>query len=338
MSAAIIGLGRMGLRHAQVLKNLGIRIGAVSDANGEALAKARNELGVAPSACHVDGHALLGATVPDLLVVATTAASHAELVIAAAARGVKMILCEKPMAVSLGQCDRMIEACARHGTRLAVNHQMRFMEQYMRPRSLLASEAYGGVSSVTVVAGNFGLAMNGSHYIEMFRYITDEAPARVTAWFSAGHVANPRGPQFEDRAGSIRLETASGCRFYLDCSVDHGHGVRVVYAARHGQIEVDELAGRMVQSVRRAEHRDMPTTRYGMPWEDIDQAIVPADVIAPTQAVLEALLEGSGYPTGEEARAAVTALSAAYWSAENDNIGINLHDPRIPKERVFPWA
>lgn len=337
-NAAIVGLGRMGLRHGQVLHNLGLCIAAIADSNPEALTHARGELGVAAEACHADSMALLSGTVPDLLIVATTAPAHAELVFAAAERGVKLILCEKPMAVSLAQCDRMIDTCARHGARLAINHQMRFMEQYTQPKALLESEAYGGVTAVSVVAGNFGLAMNGSHYIEMFRFITGEVPARVSAWFSAGGVPNPRGPQFEDRAGSMRVETVSGKRFYLDCSADQGHGVRVVYAARHGQIAIDELAGRMVQSMRKAEHRDMPTTRYGMPWLDIDQTIAPADVIAPTQAVLTALLAGYDYPSGEDARMALEALSAAYWSADNGNASVAIGDPRISRDRIFPWA
>ena len=337
-SAAIVGLGRMGLRHGQVLHNLGMRIAAIADANPEAVARAAGEFGVAMEACHADGFALLSRMVPDLLIVATTAQAHAELVIAAAERGVKLILCEKPMAVSLSQCDRMIEACERHGARLAINHQMRFMDQYVRPKALLESSSFGGVTAVTVVAGNFGLAMNGSHYLEMFRFITGEAPARVSAWFSSGGVPNPRGPQFEDRAGSMRVETASGKRFYLDCSADQGHGVRVVYAARHGQIAIDELAGRMVLSVRKAEHLDMPTTRYGMPWLDTDQEIAPADVIAPTQAVLAALLAGRDYPSGEDARMALEALAAAYWSAENGNASIAIGDPRLARDRIFPWA
>ena len=34
------------------------------------------------------------------------------------------------MASSVAQCDEMIATCASAGTRLAINHQMRFMDQY----------------------------------------------------------------------------------------------------------------------------------------------------------------------------------------------------------------
>ncbi len=73
-----------------------------------------------------------------------------------------------------------------------------------------------------MVAGNFGMAMNGSHYFEMFRYLADETPDSVAAWFSGDTVANPRGPQFVDRAGAVRLTTAKGRRFYMDAGTRPG--------------------------------------------------------------------------------------------------------------------
>src|SRR5262249_17915447 len=149
---------------------------------------------------------------PECVIIATTAETHADLVCAAAASGARFILCEKPMAVSLGECDRMIEACEKAGARLAVNHPMRFMQQYTEPKKWLASPELGGIGSVTVVAGNFGMAMNGTHYFEMFRFMTDEYPLEATAWFGDERIPNPRGAQFDDRAGSVQLRTASGKR------------------------------------------------------------------------------------------------------------------------------
>ena len=167
----------------------------------------------------------------------------------------------------MAAADSMLKCCALNGAKLAVNHQMRFMEQYTLPRLLLESKSYGGFKSVSVAAGNFGIAMNGTHYFEMFRFMAAEPAARVSASFSTKKVPNPRGAQFEDAAGRLRIETASGKRFFLDCSSDQGHGVFVVYMARNGRITIDELTGEMIEVVREAEHRDEPTTRYGMPAE-----------------------------------------------------------------------
>lgn len=62
----------------------------------------------------------------DLVAIATPPGLHREQVIAAAEAGVKGIFCEKPMALSLGECDDMIAACQQHGCTLLVNCSRRW--------------------------------------------------------------------------------------------------------------------------------------------------------------------------------------------------------------------
>ena len=297
----------------------------------------QEEEGLAPGALFESAEALLGAIKPDCLIVATTAPSHAPLTILAAEAGVRAILCEKPMATSLAECDAMLAACARYGAKLAINHQMRFMEQYTEARRLLESPALGGWRSVNVIAGNFGLAMNGTHYFELVRWLAGEPLSEVSATFSREIVPNPRGPEFHDRAGCVRALLPSGRRLFLDASADQGHGVTVVYAARNGVLVAEELDGRILVTARKAEHREQPTTRYGMPTDKETLAVAPADAVVPSQRVLEALLEGRDYPTGEDGRAAVATLVAVYVSAESDGRLVKVDD-RLPRERRFDYA
>lgn len=337
MKSALIGLGRMGLRHLSVLQSLGLDVVGAADRFDATFPKVI-EAGLPSQRLHQDPRRMLTELRPECVVVATTAPSHCELVCHAAEAGARFILCEKPLAVSLAECDRMIAACKASGACLAVNHQMRFMEQYTLPRSIVTGPAFGGLGSINVVAGNFGMAMNGIHYFEMFRYMTDAAPVKVSAWFSQTTLTNPRGKEFEDRAGQIRLETADGRRFYMDAGTDQGHGMMVSYAGPHGRLDVDELAGHMRLVVRKAEHRGEPTTRYGMPWETTERQITPADAVAPTKAVMEALLAGANYPDGEVGRAVVALLVAAHLSHERGGATIDLGREQLPRERVFPWA
>jgi predicted dehydrogenase len=338
MKAAIVGLGRMGLRHLQILKDLELEVVGAFDVQDAVREKARTDFGLTPATLFTDARAMFERAKPELAVIATTAPSHPELVCLAAQNGVKAILCEKPMATSLADCDRMIDVCAKAGTRLAINHQMRFMEQYTAAKAIVQDESFGGLSSVTVTAGNFGIAMNGSHYFEMFRYMTDEMPVTVSAWFSPETVPNPRGPQFEDRAGAVRVTTAKGRRFYMDASIDQGHGMYVTYAGPFGRLDVDELAGRAHLVVRKPEHRAQPTTRYGMPWDERSITIASADAVAPTRAVLSALLAGKNYPDGADGRMAVEVLAAAYASNEQGGRTIELANANLPRDRSFPWA
>jgi hypothetical protein len=160
----------------------------------------------------------------------------------------------------------------------------------------------------------------------------------VAAWFSGEKVANPRGPQFMDRAGCVRLETASGKRFMLDSGADQGHGLLVIYTCRHGRVTVDELTGQMTWCCRMEEHRALPTTRYGMPWIEDRRQLAPADSVAPTKDVLRALVEEKNYPTGEQGRLAVAVLVAAHVSDERGHGTIDLAEAEQHVQREFPWA
>jgi predicted dehydrogenase len=337
MKAVVIGAGRMGRRHVEVIRALGLELAGVCDLSPDALRATEEACGILPAQQFSDVDACLRSQRPECVIVATTAPTHCTYTCLAAERGARYILCEKPMGISLRECDRMIATCQARGVALAINHQMRYMEQYTRPKQIVESAEFGGLSSVTVLAGNFGLAMNGTHYFEMFRYLTGEIPAEVTAWLAKDAVPNPRGPQFEDRAGAVRLVNAKGQRFYMDVGPDQGHGMTVIYSGPYGQLVVDELAGTMRLTVREAQYRTLPTTRYGMPALTHEYRIQPADSTSPTKAVLHALVIGHDAPSGEEGRLAVAALVAAYLSDESGHQPVRL-DATLPRDRQFPWA
>ena len=338
MRTAVLGLGRMGVRHATVLNGAGLPIVAISDANSETCQKVGDAFAVEKAGRFTSNDSMLETVRPELVVIATTAPSHHDLVLKAVQCGARKILCEKPMGRSLAECKRMVEACAKAGVDLAINHQMRFMEQYLLPKQLAHSEQFGGLASVLVSAGNFGMAMNGTHYFEMFRFITDEAPVLVNAWFGDVELPNPRGAQFKDAAGTIRLETSSGRRFYMDCSGDQGHGVQVTYNCRNGRITIDELTGALDYVVRKEEYRDLPTTRYGMPVDTVARSITPADAVSPTRSVLDALLRGLDYPTGEDGLQAMRILIAAHVSNSEGGATIDTRVRQLPPDMVLPLA
>lgn len=337
MRAAVIGVGRMGRRHVQAVRELCWDLVGAYDVNPEALRLTHEEQGVPAERLFSDLDRLFSAARPECVIIATTADSHADLTCTAAERGARFILVEKPMAVSLAECDRMLAACARAGTKLAVNHQMRFMPQYTEAKRIMSSEAYGRFASMTVVAGSFGFATNGTHYLEAFRYLSDESAAEVTAWFSAETLPNPRGPQFQDRAGTIRVVTAGGKRLFMEIGADQGYGLHLVLSSRNGMIVVDEITGEMRCAVRKEEHRDMPTTRIALPADRTELQIELAGVIKSTAAVLTALVEDANSVTGEDGRKAVEVLVAAYQSAEAGNVPVRV-GPGLDRDRTFPWA
>ncbi len=337
MKVCVIGTGRMGRRHIDAAKGLGFDVVGIFDPFKEAMELAVTGNSIPKENCYSDAVEMLNKLKPEGVVIASTAPSHAEHVIAAAKAGVKYIMCEKPMAVSMEECDQMISACKESVSVLGINHQMRFMDQYTEVKALCNTPDFGGILSVNVTSANFGLAMNGCHYFEMFRFITDEEISSVQFWADEQKVPNPRGPQYVDHSGQLRALTKSGKRLYIELGGDQGHGVQVVYGCKFGQIYVDELAGYMRAISRKSEFRDLPTTRYGMPADETIKKITPADVIGPTQSLWKAMLEKHNYPDGAAGRHALAALVAANVSGENQGSLTNI-DLQLPHQRVFLWA
>ena len=338
LRVAIIGLGRMGVRHVQAVRNLGMVICGVADASPRALDAAQSAHDLDPSACFTDAQEMLRTTRPQALVVATTAPSHAGFVLAAADSGVRHILCEKPMANSLAEADAMVRACRAAGATLAVNHQMRFMPQYTQVKALIGSDELGPLSSILVAGSNFGLAMNASHYFEMFHYISSSQVKTVQAWLEQDLLANPRGAQFEDRSGRLLAHSDGGASMFIDFSAAAGYGLQVAYICRHGQIVVDELTGEMRVAARKSEYRDLPTTRYGMPADVRNVSIEPADTVVPTMAVWVAMLDGRAFPDAAAGLHALACLVGAHVSHEAGGRPVCIDDACLPRERVFKWA
>lgn len=338
MRVAIIGMGRMGVRHLDAARRIGMSVCAVVDPSEQAIVAAIAQHGVGANEVFADATTMLESVRPEALVVATTAPTHASITIAAAQAGVRFILCEKPMAVSLAEAKAMIGACEAAGATLAINHQMRFMPQYSQVKALIAGEDYGPLSSIVVAGSNFGLAMNASHYFEMFRYITDRTVHSVQAWLDDERVANPRGAQFEDRAGRLLARTDGGPSMFIDFSASAGHGLQVIYICRNGQVVVDELAGTMHTTVRQAEFRSLPTTRYGMPADHQTYTVSPAETVAPTMDVWRAMFAGQNYPSGETGFHALSCLVAAHASHQAGGVPVRLDAKSYSAEKVFPWA
>ncbi len=78
----------------------------------------------------------------DAVYIATPVYLHAEQTVAAAEHG-KHVLCEKPMALTVEQCDRMIDACRANGVKLGVAYYRRFYPVVRRIKELLTSGELG---------------------------------------------------------------------------------------------------------------------------------------------------------------------------------------------------
>lgn len=84
----------------------------------------------------------------DIAGVATNPETHAQIVTDLANAGVRGILCEKPIALSLEDADRMLKACRDNGAVLMTMHNRRFNSLYRSAKELLARGEIGDVNAV----------------------------------------------------------------------------------------------------------------------------------------------------------------------------------------------
>lgn len=83
----------------------------------------------------------------DAVIVTMETNRHAEFIERAAAAG-KHILCQKPLATTLADCDRIIEAVRRHGVKFSMAFQMRHDPVNQKIKALLDAGAVGRVAVV----------------------------------------------------------------------------------------------------------------------------------------------------------------------------------------------
>ena len=97
-----------------------------------------------------DAEALCADVNVEAVYVASPHQFHCDHVCMAAAHG-KHVLVEKPMALTLTECTRMIDACQNAGVHLIVGHSHSFNAPIKRCRELIQSGVYGAVRMITAL-------------------------------------------------------------------------------------------------------------------------------------------------------------------------------------------
>jgi predicted dehydrogenase len=148
-------------------------IGALADTNPDARREFGEFFAVGEEHRYSDYREMLDKERPDFVDICSWHQQHAEMVIAAAARGPKAILCQKPMAVDLGEADEMLTACERNGVKLIIAYQRPHHANWLKARDLLAEGVIGDVLQVQMEDGG-NLLNNNSHNVRLALFLMNE--------------------------------------------------------------------------------------------------------------------------------------------------------------------
>lgn len=143
LNFGIIGYGYMGHVHGATISKLeGARLLAVCDLNP-------TELENAPEGIQrfTTANELLAIPEIDVVIIAANNNQHLDLVCKSAKAG-KDIICEKPVAMSVAELDKMIEACERGGVRFTVHQQRRYDKDYRTVKEIYDRKSLGDVYTI----------------------------------------------------------------------------------------------------------------------------------------------------------------------------------------------
>lgn len=142
LGVGCIGLGRMGKIFVGHL-SAGVpeaRLAAVADPMPGLAERIAGQFGTPQ--WFEDYHDLLAAPDVDAVIIATPSNTHAEVIAAATGAG-KATFCEKPLALSLEECDRAVQTVERAGIPFQIGFMRRFDAAYARARRLIDEGAIG---------------------------------------------------------------------------------------------------------------------------------------------------------------------------------------------------
>ena len=203
LNIGILGCGKIAqVRHIpEYIANKDANIVGFFDADAQRTREIAAKFG---GKAYSSAQELLADPAIDAVSVCVANFAHAELTIQALKAG-KHVLCEKPMAITLEECENMMAEAARSGKRLLIGQNQRLAKAHAKARELVAAGEIGRVVTFRTTFGHGGpetwsitpgkntwffdkkraamgaMADLGIHKTDMLRYILGQDIVRTTA-------------------------------------------------------------------------------------------------------------------------------------------------------------
>lgn len=194
MRVGLLAYGAIGHEHNQAVQAVdGLDLSAVCDVNPDRVAAA---LELAPAAvAFTDATDMLESGLVDVVIVSTPPNTHYEWAKAALDRSIHVVL-EKPMALTIDECDDLMKRAESANRTLIVYQNRRFDPDFVTMRRLIREGAIGDVFEYNSFVGGYGRPCDywhsdaaisggaifdwGSHYIDQILDVFDSPIAHVS--------------------------------------------------------------------------------------------------------------------------------------------------------------
>jgi predicted dehydrogenase len=184
---AIVGCGYFGPNHLRVFNQLpNARVEWLVDTDAQRLGVVARQFPDIRTTLALDQ--VLEDPSVDAVVVATPASTHAAIAIAALRAG-KHVLCEKPLARTVAECQEMMAAASRHNRILMTGHVYLFHSAIQEMKQILSSGSIGRAYYGSAERTNHGPIRTdvdaawdlAAHEVSIFNFLFDLVPTSVTA-------------------------------------------------------------------------------------------------------------------------------------------------------------
>jgi predicted dehydrogenase len=254
----------------------------------------------------------------DLVSVCTTARVRAAIVQDVARAGVKAIWAEKPIALTLEEADAMVNVCREEGVALAVNCARRWNPFYSEARRLIEAGELGEILQVTGY-GQCGLSHNGSHLIDIVRYLA----GGDVEWVFGEMESDEAAVRDDDLMGNGYLAFDNGVRGYIRAMPGGAAGWEIDVIGEKGRFRSLEnaLEFELIRLQPSGPEGRSVAAKYPFPWPARIQGMgltIVADLI-------NAIETGqSPKCSGEDGRAALEVAMALRESHRRGGVKVSL--------------
>jgi glucose-fructose oxidoreductase len=256
----------------------------------------------------------------DAVYIAVPNTLHAAWTIRAASAGLH-VLCEKPLAATVYDCERMIDACARNSVQLMTAYRLHFercnleIAELVRRKRLGEPRYFNSQFSMQVRAGNIRTQADlaggpewdiGIYCINAARMVFADEPEEV--WATATHTPDPRFAEIPESVHAILRFSGDRLANFI-CSFGAADRARYEVVGTKGSVAVDpayEYAEGLAYELRIGEsHRR--------------KSFLKSDQFAPELVHFAKAVraKGSPEPTGKEGLIDVAIIEAIHRSLES---------------------
>ena len=213
----------------------------------------------------------------DIVYVILPNSMHHEFTIRAARAG-KHVVTEKPMAVSVRECEEMIAECRKANRKLMVGYRSRFEPHNVEAIRMTRERAAGDTKVIIVdhgfntgdpnqwrlkkaLAGGGSLMDIGIYSLNAARYLTGEEPVEVNAFAHS----TPNDPRFREVEETINFQLRFPSGVLANCTSSYGYNAQSHYrvVGTRGWFELEPATSYSGQRMRvkigdRVEERQLP--------------------------------------------------------------------------------